>query len=105
MTVSCFSSSKKVSSVPTTSAFSWRRWRTRERSRMRRSTPSAGQEGIAENLFRFLADAIHAARALDEADDGPGQIEIHDDGGILEVLAFAEDVGGDQHAEFLGGGT
>ena len=51
----------------------------------------------------MLADAIHAARALDEADDGPRQIEVHDDGGVLEVLAFAEHIGGDQHAEFLGG--
>ena len=61
------------------------------------------QKRVAENFLGFLADTIHAARALNEADDGPRQIEVHDDGGVLEVLAFAENVGGDQHAEFFGG--
>ena len=37
------SSSKNASSVPTTSAFSCSRCRTRARSRMIRSTPSAGR--------------------------------------------------------------
>ena len=60
-------------------------------------------KGVTKNLLGFLADTVHAARALDEADDGPGQIEVHHDGGVLEVLAFAEDIGGDQHAEFFGG--
>ena len=60
-----------------------------------------GQKRVAENFLRLLADAIHAARALDEADDGPRQIEVHDDGGVLKVLAFAENIGGDQNAKFV----
>ena len=59
-------------------------------------------ERVAENLLRLLADAIHAARTLNEADDGPRQIEVHHDGGVLKVLTFAENVSGDQHAEFFG---
>src|ERR1022692_671095 len=58
---------------------------------------------VAQNFLGFLADTIHAARTLNEADDGPRQIEVHDDGGVLKVLTFAENVGGDQHAEFFGG--
>ena len=60
-----------------------------------------GQEGVAEDLLGLLPDAVHAARALDEADDGPRQVEVHDDGGVLKVLAFAEDIGGDKDAEFI----
>ena len=40
---------------------------------------------------------------MNEADDGPRQIEVHDDGGVLEVLAFAQNVGGDHHAKLFGG--
>ena len=43
ITWSLRSSSKKASSVPTTSAFSLSRWRTAARRRMIRSTPSAGR--------------------------------------------------------------
>ena len=57
---------------------------------------------VAEDLLGFLADTIHAAGTLDEADDGPRQIEVYDDGGVLEVLTFTEHVGGDQHAKFFG---
>ena len=61
-----------------------------------------GNEGVAENLVRLLPDAVHAARPLDQPDDGPGQVVVHDDVGILKVLAFGEHVGGDQHAQFIG---
>ena len=59
------------------------------------------QEGVAEDGVGLLADAVHAAGALDQADDGPGQIVVDDDGAVLEVLAFAEDIGGDEHAQFV----
>ena len=59
------------------------------------------QEGVAEDLLGLLADAVHAAGALDKPDDRPGQIVIDDDGAVLEVLAFAEHVGGDQDAKFV----
>ena len=57
------------------------------------------QEGVAEDLFRLLADAVHAAGALNEADDGPRQVIVHDDGRILEVLAFTQHVGGDENPD------
>ena len=60
-----------------------------------------GQERVAEDLLGLLADAIHAARALDQADDGPRQIVVDDDGAVLQVLAFAQDIGGDQHAQLV----
>ena len=63
-----------------------------------------GQEGVAEDLVRFLPDAVYSAGPLDQADDGPGEVVVDDDGAVLEVLAFAEDVGGHQHADFLFGG-
>ena len=53
------------------------------------------QEGVAEDLLGLLPDAIHAARPLDQADDGPRQVVVDDDGAVLEVLAFAQDIGGD----------
>ena len=59
------------------------------------------QEGIAENGLRLLADTVHAAGTLHKPNDGPRQIVIHHDGGVLEVLAFAEHVGGDDDAKFL----
>ena len=62
-----------------------------------------GQEGVAENLFGLLPDAVDAASALDESDDGPGQIVVDDDGAVLEVLALAEDVGCDEDAQLLVG--
>ena len=64
-----------------------------------RSTPSAGKEGVAENLFRLLPDSVDAARTLDEADDGPGQVVVHDYVGVLEVLALTQYVGGNQDAK------
>ena len=61
-----------------------------------------GKKGVAEDLFGFLPDAVHTACALDKTDNGPGEVVVDDDGGILQVLAFAEDIGGDKHAQFLG---
>ena len=61
------------------------------------------QERVAEDVLRLLANAVDAAGALDEADDGPGQVVVDDDGTVLEVLAFAEYVGGDEHAQLLVG--
>ena len=34
--------------------------------------------------------------------NGPGQVVIHHNGGVLKVLALAEHVRGDDDAEFLG---
>jgi hypothetical protein len=59
-------------------------------------------EGIAEDGVGLLADAVHAARALDQADDGPGQVVVDDDVRVLQVLAFGQHVSGDEHAQFVG---
>ena len=40
-------------------------------------------------LLGLLADAVHAARPLDQADDRPRQVVVDDDGAVLQVLAFA----------------
>ena len=42
--------------------------------------------------------------ALDQADDGPGEIVVDHDGRILQVLALAEHVGRNKDAQLLGGG-
>ena len=63
-----------------------------------------GEKGIAVNFLGFLADAIDATRALDQADDGPRKVVIDDAGGILEVLALGKDVGGDEDAGLVAGG-
>ena len=60
-----------------------------------------GQEGIAQDLVGPLAKAIHPARALNQPDDGPRQVVVHHDGAILQVLPFAEHVGGDEHAQLV----
>ena len=62
-----------------------------------------GEEGVAEDVLRLLANAVDAAGALDEADDGPGQVVVDDDGAVLKVLAFAEHIGGDEDAQLLFG--
>jgi hypothetical protein len=36
-------------------------------------------EGVAKNLVRLLADTINTAGALDQTDDGPGQVVVDDD--------------------------
>jgi hypothetical protein len=46
---------------------------------------------VKRNLLGFLADTIHAARTLNEADDGPRQIEVHDDSGVLKILTLVFD--------------
>ena len=61
--------------------------------------PLGGQEGVAQNLLGLLAYAVNAARTLDETDDGPGQVVVHNDMGVLKVLALAQDVGGDHDAK------
>ena len=47
----------------------------------------------------LLPDAVHAAGALDEPDDRPGQVVVDDDVAVLEVLPFGEDVRGDQDVD------
>ena len=53
-----------------------------------------GEKAVAEDFGGLLADAVDAAGALDETDDRPREVVVDDDGAVLEVLAFAEDVGG-----------
>ena len=44
-------------------------------------------------------DSRHASDTLPLERVGPGQVEVHDDAGILQVDAFREDVGRDQQAD------
>ena len=60
-----------------------------------------GQERVAEDLLRLLANAVDASGALDQANDGPGKIEVHDDAAVLEVLALAQDIRRKQHTQFV----
>ena len=60
-----------------------------------------GEERVAEDLLRLLPDTIHATGPLDESNDGPRQVIVDDDGAVLKVLAFAEDIGRDQDAQFV----
>ena len=49
-----------------------------------------------------MPNAVYASGALDEPDNGPGEIEVDDDGAILEVLPLAENVRRDQDAQLVG---
>ena len=46
------------------------------------------QKRVAKNLLRLLANAVHPASALNQANDGPRQIKVDDDAAVLQVLAF-----------------
>ena len=87
--------------MPTTSAFSCRRWRTRVRKSDDPLHAVGRQERVAEDRVGLLADAVDAAGPLNQADDRPGEIVVDDDRAVLEVLAFAEDVGGQHDAQFV----
>jgi hypothetical protein len=63
--------------------------------------PVGGQEGVAEYVFCLLADAVDAAGPLDEPDDGPRQVKVHDNVGVLKVLALAQHICGNQHPQFI----
>jgi len=56
------------------------------------------KERVAENRVGVLADAVHAPGSLHEPNDRPREVVIDDDGGVLEILALAEHVGGDEDA-------
>ena len=59
------------------------------------------QEGVAANLFGFLADAVNATGTLDEANDGPGQVEVDHHAAVLQVLSLGQNVGANQDANFV----
>ena len=47
----------------------------------------------------LLPDAIDAAGALDDPDDGPRQVVVDDDVAVLKVLSLREHVGRDEHVD------
>ena len=65
--------------------------------------PIGRQKGIAQNVPRLLADAVHAPGPLNQADNGPRQIVIYDYGAVLQILPLAEHVGCDQHPQLAFG--
>ena len=60
-----------------------------------------GQEGVAEDLLGFLTDAVNPSGALHEANNRPGQVVVHDDGAVLQILALAQDIGADENAQLI----
>ena len=42
-----------------------------------------GQERVTKYLLRLLPDAVDAARPLNETNDGPGQVVVHNDVTVL----------------------
>ena len=95
------SSSKNASSLPTTSAFSSSSLPDAGPQPNDPFDPIGGQEAVTQNPIGLLTDPIDAASPLDQPDDGPREIEVHDDSRILQVLAFAEHVGGDQNVDLV----
>ena len=59
------------------------------------------QKAVAEDFVGLLTDTIHAARPLDEPNDRPRQVIVHDDESVLEVLSFTQDIGGNEDAQLL----
>ena len=57
-----------------------------------------GQEGIAKDVPGDLAYTVYASCPLNQADDGPGQIIIHNYRTVLKVLAFAQYIRGNKNA-------
>jgi hypothetical protein len=47
------------------------------------------------------ADAVDAAETLDDADGVPVDVVVYEQVAVLEVLAFADAVGGDEQVDFL----
>ena len=66
--------------------------------------PICRKERVTEDFVGLLADTVHATGTLDQTNDGPGKVVVDDDRRILEVLALAEHIRGDQDIEFVGGG-
>jgi hypothetical protein len=51
----------------------------------------------------LLTDAIHATRPLDQTNDGPGQVVVDDDGTVLHVLPFTQNIRRDDDPQLVGG--
>src|SRR6267378_2381267 len=49
---------------------------------------------ITKYLLGPLSDAVHAAGTLHQSNDCPWQVIVHNNETVLQVLAFAEDIGG-----------
>jgi len=60
------------------------------------------KERVQEDFLGLLTNTVNAPCTLDQSDDGPREVIVNDDVAILEVLAFGENVGGYQHADFIG---
>src|SRR4030095_1818266 len=59
------------------------------------------QKRVAQDGLGLLADAIHTASPLQQANDGPGQVIIYHSRRILNVLSFAQCVGSNEEVKFL----
>ena len=61
----------------------------------------SGQERIAENLLRLLSNAIHTTCPLDKPNYGPGEVVVHHDRRVLEILTFAQHIRRDEDPKLL----
>ena len=59
-------------------------------------------EGVGRDVGVWGTQAGEAAEALFDAGGGPGEVEVDDGGGVLEVDAFAEEVGGEEEVDAVG---
>ena len=51
---------------------------------------------------RLLADTVDTTSTLDDPDDRPGQVVVHDDVAVLQVLAFREHIGSNKDIDRVG---
>ena len=59
------------------------------------------QEGITDNIFSLLAYPIYTASALDKPYNSPWKVVVYNNGAVLKVLAFAENVRCNDNTKFL----
>ena len=61
------------------------------------------EEGIADDVVALLSDTVHTSGSLNESDNRPWQVVVDDDMRILQVLTFAQYIGGDEDSALLVG--
>ncbi|SHV95877.1 Uncharacterised protein [Mycobacteroides abscessus subsp. abscessus] len=59
------------------------------------------EKGIQQDSLGLLANAVDTAGTLDESDDRPRQVVVHDDVSVLQVLALAEDICRDKDPQLI----
>ena len=63
--------------------------------------PLRGQEAVDQDPLGALSNAVNAARPLDQPDDRPGQVVVHYDVAVLQVLPLREHIGRHQYPQLF----